>query len=101
MVTTQENINSRFCSVVEIKLIFFLKGGHLPRSGSTLCQAYHIHRDARLIRCGFKELRMQFIEFEIIKLLHRHDDSLKNTLKLACWPFMQATGLKLQLCGLA
>ena len=30
MVTTQESINSKFCSVVEIKLIFFLKGGHLP-----------------------------------------------------------------------
>ena len=35
MVATQESINSRFCSVVEIKLSFFLKGGHLPRSGST------------------------------------------------------------------
>ena len=34
MVATQESINSRFCSVVEIKLSFFLKGGHLPRSGS-------------------------------------------------------------------
>ena len=34
MVATQENINSRFCSVVEIKL-HFLNGGHLPRSGST------------------------------------------------------------------
>ena len=29
MVATQESINSRFCSVVEIKLSFFLKGGHL------------------------------------------------------------------------
>ena len=29
MVATQENINSKFCSVVEIKLSFFLKGGHL------------------------------------------------------------------------
>ena len=28
-VATQESINSRFCSVVEIKLSFFLKGGHL------------------------------------------------------------------------
>ena len=27
-------MNSRFCSAVEIKLSFFLKGGHLPRSGS-------------------------------------------------------------------
>ena len=37
MVGTQESINtgSRFCSVAEIKLSFFLKGGHLPRSGST------------------------------------------------------------------
>ena len=26
MVTTQESINSRFCSVVEIKLIFFPQG---------------------------------------------------------------------------
>ena len=34
MVVIQESINSRFCSVVEIKLSFFLKGGHLPRSGS-------------------------------------------------------------------
>ena len=34
MVATQESVNSRFCSVVEIKLIFFLKGGHLPGSGS-------------------------------------------------------------------
>ena len=29
MVATQESINSRLCSVVEIKLSFFLKGGHL------------------------------------------------------------------------
>ena len=29
MVATHESINSRFCSVVEIKLSFFLKGGHL------------------------------------------------------------------------
>ena len=29
MVATQESINSRFCSVVEMKLSFFLKGGHL------------------------------------------------------------------------
>ena len=29
MVAAQESINSRFCSVVEIKLRFFLKGGHL------------------------------------------------------------------------
>ena len=36
IVATQESINSRFCSVVEIKLSFFLKGGHLPRSGSTV-----------------------------------------------------------------
>ena len=35
MVATQESINSRFCSVFEVKLSFFLKGGHLPRSGST------------------------------------------------------------------
>ena len=34
MVAIQESINSRFCSVVEIKLSFLLKGGHLPRSGS-------------------------------------------------------------------
>ena len=34
MVATQESINSRFCSVVQIKLSFFLKGGHLPKSGS-------------------------------------------------------------------
>ena len=36
MVATQESINSRFCSVVEINLSFFLRGGHLPRSGSTI-----------------------------------------------------------------
>ena len=36
MVASQESINSRFCSMVEIKLSFFLKGGHLPRSGSKL-----------------------------------------------------------------
>ena len=29
MVAAQESINSRFCSVVEINLSFFLKGGHL------------------------------------------------------------------------
>ena len=34
MVATQESMNSRFCSVVEIKLSFFPKGGHVPRSGS-------------------------------------------------------------------
>ena len=34
MIAIQESINSRFSSVVEIKLSFFLKGGHLPRSGS-------------------------------------------------------------------
>ena len=34
MIATQESINSRFCSVVEVKLIFFPQGGHLPRSGS-------------------------------------------------------------------
>ena len=34
MVAIQESINSRFCSVVEIKFSFFLKGGNLPRSGS-------------------------------------------------------------------
>ena len=28
------SINSRFCSVVETKLSFFLKGGQLLRSGS-------------------------------------------------------------------
>ena len=32
VVATQGNINSRFCSVVEIKLSLFLKGGHLPKS---------------------------------------------------------------------
>ena len=35
MVATQESINSRSCSVLEIKLSVFLKGGHLTRSGST------------------------------------------------------------------
>ena len=34
MVAIQESMNHRFYSVVEIKLSFFLKGGHLPRSGS-------------------------------------------------------------------
>ena len=33
MVAIQESINSSFCSAAEIKLSFFLKGGHLPRSG--------------------------------------------------------------------
>ena len=33
MVATQKSTNSRFCSVVEIKLNIFLKGGLLPRSG--------------------------------------------------------------------
>ena len=42
MVATQESINSRFCSVVEIKLSFFLKGGHLPRSGSICKYAIQI-----------------------------------------------------------
>ena len=32
----QESINSRSCSVVEIKLSVFLKGGHLTRSGSRI-----------------------------------------------------------------
>ena len=35
MVATQESINSRSCSVVEIKLSVFLKAGHLTRSGSS------------------------------------------------------------------
>ena len=30
MLAAQESIKSRFCSVVEIKLSFLLKGGHLP-----------------------------------------------------------------------
>ena len=34
MVAIQESINSRFCTVVKIKLSFSLKGGHFPRSGS-------------------------------------------------------------------
>ena len=38
MVATQESINSRSCSVVEIKLSVFLKGGHLMRSGSNFYQ---------------------------------------------------------------
>ena len=42
MVATQESINSRSCSVVEIKLSVFLKGGHLTRSGSTFNATYII-----------------------------------------------------------
>ena len=43
IVATQECINSRFCSVVEIKLSFFLKGGHLSRSGSIVCPIFSFY----------------------------------------------------------
>ena len=45
MVAIQDSINNRFCSVVEIKLSFFLKGGHLPRSGSSVvyCHVFSIY----------------------------------------------------------
>ena len=47
MVAIQESINSRFCSVVEVKLSFFLKGGHLPRSGS---RGIHFKNDKIIVR---------------------------------------------------
>ena len=46
MEAIQESINSRFCSVVEIKLSFFLKGGHLPRSGSNVRNDWETATDA-------------------------------------------------------
>ena len=41
MVATQESINSRCCSVVEIKPSFFLKGGHLRGQALILWTIYH------------------------------------------------------------
>ena len=48
MVATQESINSRSCSVVEIKLSVFLKGGHLTRSGS-MCRAAKVQKSLIVI----------------------------------------------------
>ena len=56
MVATQESINSRSCSVVEIKLSVFLKGGQLTRSGSSRIQIAKIVFDI----CTFEKCFVRF-----------------------------------------
>ena len=56
MVAKQGSRHSRFCSVVEIKLSFFLKDGHLPRSGSRF-QLVNVLFRARMYNPNMKHVK--------------------------------------------